>query len=142
MLQRWIVVPLAALVLGLGACGSDDEGGGDSGGSSGGGSSESSGGGGGGGGGQTLTLAADAGGALEWDKTELTATAGPVVIELDNPASIPHAVTIEGNGVDASSDEVTGGKATVEADLEAGTYEYYCPVGTHATSMKGTLTVE
>ena len=137
-MQRWIVVPLAALVLGLGlgACGSDDEGGGDSGGGGGAGS------GGGGGGGQTLALAADSGGALEFDKTELTAEAGTVTIELDNPASVPHAVAIEGNGVDAKSDTVTGAKTTVEADLEAGTYEFYCPVGNHASSMKGTLTVE
>ena len=28
------------------------------------------------------------------------------------------------------------------AELEAGEYEYYCPVGSHRQSMSGTLTVE
>ena len=27
-------------------------------------------------------------------------------------------------------------------DLKAGKYEYYCPVGDHSETMKGTLTVE
>jgi plastocyanin len=125
-MHRRFPVLIALLVLALAGCGSDDE-------SSGGGS---------GGGGQTLALAADPGGALEFDKTELTAKAGTVVIDFDNPSSTPHAVAIEGNGVDAESDEVTEGKASVEADLEAGEYEFYCPVSGHAATMKGTLTVE
>ena len=38
---------------------------------------------------------------------------------------------------------MTGGKASVTADLEAGTYEFYCPVGNHKDGgMEGTLTVE
>lgn len=132
-MHRWILIPAAALVLALGACGSDDSGSG-SGGASGGG---------GGGGGQTLALAADPDGALKYDKTALTAKAGSVTIDLDNQSSIPHAVEIEGNGVEAKSDTVTGAKTQVTADLKAGEYEFYCPVGTHAAQgMKGTLTVE
>jgi plastocyanin len=124
----WAVV----LVLGIAGCGSDDEGDG-----------EGGGGGGGGGGGQTLSLAADPGGALEFTTTELKAEAGSVTIDFDNPASVPHAVEIEGNGVEAKSETVTGGKASVTAEVEAGTYTFYCPVGSHRENgMEGTLTVE
>ena len=123
----WAVV----LVLGIAGCGSDDEG--DGGGS----------GGGGGGGAQTLSLSADPGGALKFTTTELKAKAGSVTIDFDNPASVPHAVEIEGNGVEEKSETVTEGKASVTADVEAGTYTFYCPVGSHRQSgMEGTLTVE
>ena|SRR5215210_4244899 len=124
-MRRLILIPAVALVLALGGCGSDDDGGGSS------------------GGGQTLSLAADPGGALKFDKTELTAKAGKVTIDLDNPAAIQHAVEIEGNGVEAESDTVTDAKTSVSADLKAGTYEFYCPVPGHREGgMEGTLTVE
>jgi plastocyanin len=123
-----VLIALLVLALALAGCGSDDESSGES-------SSGS-------GGGQTLALAADPGGALKFDKTELTAKAGKVVIELDNPSSTPHAVEIEGNGVDAKSDEVTEGKVSVEADLKAGEYKFFCPVAGHEATMNGTLTVE
>ncbi len=37
-----------------------------------------------------------------------------------------------------------GASTTLEADLKAGSYEWYCPAGDHADmgGMKGTLTVE
>ena len=96
----------------------------------------------GGGGGGDLTLTADPGGAISWDKTELTAPAGTVTITLVNESTTPHAVEIEGNGVEEESETVTEGNAEVTAELEAGEYEYYCPVGGHRQSMNGTLTVE
>jgi plastocyanin len=97
-----------------------------------------------GGGGETLKLTADPGGALKFDKTELTAKAGKVTIDLDNPSSVPHAIEIEGNGVEEEGETVTkGGKSTATADLKAGTYDFYCPVGNHrAEGMEGKLTVE
>ena len=63
---------------------------------------------------------------------------------LDNPSSVPHAIEVEGNGVEEEGETVTdGGVSKVSADLKAGTYEYYCPVGNHeAEGMKGTLTVK
>jgi plastocyanin len=120
---------------------SNDDGGG-SGYGGGGGSSEESGG--GGGGGETLKLAADPGGALKFDKTKLTAKAGKVTIDLDNPSDVPHAIEVEGNGVEEEGEVVEkGGLSTVTADLEPGEYEFYCPVGNHeAAGMKGTLTVD
>ncbi len=93
-------------------------------------------------GGGDLTLTADPGGAISWDKSELTAPAGTVTISLVNESTTPHAVEIEGDGVEEVSETVTESDTEVSAELEAGEYEYYCPVGGHRQSMNGTLTVE
>ena len=95
------------------------------------------------GGGQNLTLAADKS-ALKFDKSELTAKPGKVTITMDNPSDIPHAVEIEGNGVEAEGKTVTkGGKSIATAELKAGTYDFYCPVGNHrGAGMEGKLTVK
>jgi plastocyanin len=133
---RSVATIAAILVLALAGCGGDDE-------------SPSSGGGAtstpaSGSGGETIALSAPEDGSLEFDKSELEAKAGTVTIDFDNQsASVPHAVEIEGNGVEEASDTVTGSKTSVTADLEAGTYTYYCPVGDHrAQGMEGTLTVK
>ena len=95
------------------------------------------------GGGENLALAADPS-ALEFDKTELTAKAGKVTITMDNPSDVPHAVEIEGNGVEAEGKTVgKGAKSIASGDLKAGTYDFYCPVGNHrAEGMEGKLTVQ
>ena len=140
-----IAVLCALAVVGVG-CGDDDDNGG--GGSGGGGASDSGGGAGGGGGGggkaQTLKLIADPGGALKFDKSSLSAKAGKVTIVLDNPSSLPHAVEVEGNGVEKSSSTIGMDETTkVTATLKAGEYEFYCPVDGHkAAGMEGTLTVQ
>jgi plastocyanin len=140
-MRRAILILAAALTLAVAGCGSDDNGGGGGGSSSTPASStpaSSSGGGGG-----TLAVKADPGGALKFTKTSYTAKAGKVTVDFDNPASIPHAVEIEGNGTEVETDVVTSGKASVDADLKAGTYELYCPVGNHrAQGMEAELTVE
>ena len=96
-------------------------------------------------GGETLKLSADPGGALKFDKSNLSAKAGKVTIVMDNPSSsgIPHAVAVEGNGVDKDGETVQpGGKSTVSVTLKPGKYTFYCPVPGHeAAGMKGTLTV-
>jgi plastocyanin len=82
-------------------------------------------------------------GALEFEPTELTAEAGTVTVAYANPSSTPHAFAID--GVDGAVGEtVTQGAAPpLEVELEAGEYEFYCPVGGHrAAGMVGTLTVE
>ncbi len=97
----------------------------------------------GGGGTETLTLTADPGGAISWDPGELSAAAGSVSIELVNDSSTPHAVEVEGNGVEEESETVTGASTTLTVDLEPGEYTFYCPVGNHrGQGMEGTLTVE
>ena len=95
-----------------------------------------------GGGGETLKLAADKS-ALKFDKSSLTAKAGKVTLEMENPSQIPHAVAIKGNGVDVDGKTIGNGEtSTASADLKPGTYTFYCPVPGHeAAGMKGTLTV-
>lgn len=94
------------------------------------------------GGGNELTLSADAS-QLAYDKDALEASAGSVTITMDNPSSLPHNVAIKGGGVDEKGDVVgKGEQSTVTADLEAGSYTFYCSVAGHeAAGMKGTLTV-
>jgi plastocyanin len=129
-----ILLVLAALALGAAACGGGDDDGGGNG---------SAGGGGGGGSAVELTLAADPNGELKFDKTELQATAGEVTINFTNEASIPHNVSVEGNGVDETSDTISGDTTSLTVGLEAGTYTFYCGVGNHRSAgMEGTLTVE
>jgi plastocyanin len=98
----------------------------------------------GGGGGETLAFSAPEDGSLKFDQGDMTAKAGKVTVTFDNPSSVPHAVEIEGNGVEEVTETVTGAEAPpIEVDLEPGTYTFYCPVGGHeAAGMKGTLTVE
>ena len=132
-MTRTLATFAAVLLLALAGCGGDDE-------PSGSGSGGSSG---SGGGGEQIALSAPADGSLVFDPTELTAKAGTVTINFENQSdSTPHAVEIE--DVDGSkSDTVTGGETSVTVDLEAGTYTFFCPVGTHASQgMEGTLTVE
>ena len=99
---------------------------------------------GGSGAGETLKLSADPGGDLKFDKDSLTAKAGSVTIDMDNPSSTPHAVAVEGNGVDKDGETVgKGGVSKVTVDLKPGKYEFYCPVAGHEDAgMKGTLTVK
>jgi uncharacterized cupredoxin-like copper-binding protein len=101
----------------------------------------------GGGGAETIKLGVDPGGALKFDKPTLEAKAGKVTIDLNSPSSAtaPHAVEVEGNGVEQASDTIEPGNSTsVTIDnLKPGTYEFYCPVDGHKQAgMKGTLTVK
>jgi len=98
---------------------------------------------GGGGGGEALTLTADPGGDISWEPSELSAPAGSVTIKLVNESDVPHAVEVEGNGVEEESETITAGETELTVDLEAGEYTFYCPVGDHRQQgMEGTLTVE
>ncbi len=93
----------------------------------------------------TLSLSADPGGQLTFDTKTLKAKAGTVTLDMKNPSSsgIPHAIAIEGNGVDKDGATVQpGGSSTVTVKLRPGTYTYYCPVPGHKQAgMEGTLTV-
>src|SRR5690348_8877516 len=51
------------------------------------------------GGGATVRIAADPGGALKFNQSKLTAKAGEVTIKFSNQSQLPHAVEIDGNGV-------------------------------------------
>ena len=136
--MRWMTLLAITAVLALAGCGGSDEKSSSSSGSSSSSNSSSS----SGGGGETLKLAADKS-ALKFDKSSLTAKAGKVTLEMENPSQIPHAVAIKGNGVDVDGKTVGNGEtSTASSDLKAGTYTFYCPVPGHeAAGMKGTLTV-
>jgi uncharacterized cupredoxin-like copper-binding protein len=62
---------------------------------------------------------------------------------LDNPSSVPHAIEVEGKGVEEEGETVEkGGVSKVSVDLKPGEYEYYCPVDGHRQAgMEGTLKV-
>ena len=146
---RWMAAlgVLAAMVLALGACGSDDDEGG-SGSGSGAQQEESSGGGGGGSGsgvgsgGSTVQISAT---DFKFDPANPNVEAGKVKFEMTNDGQAPHAIEIEGPSGEAETKTVQGGeKASVTADLsEPGTYTMYCPVGNHRQmGMEGEITVE
>src|SRR5688572_23426628 len=59
----------------------------------------------------TLAFSAPADGSLKFDQSEMTAKAGKVTVTFANPSSVPHAVEIEGNGVEEESETVTGADA-------------------------------
>lgn|SRR5215218_2038222 len=148
-LRRWGVLTAALLLVSgaLAACGggSDDD------------STTSEAGGGGatasqttegstsGGGGATLIETAQESGGLSFSRSDLTAKAGSVTMTLDNPSAnqLPHAIEIEGNGVEEETETTQpGDRASVTVDLRPGRYTFYCPVGDHrAAGMEGTLTV-
>jgi len=144
-----LIVLLCAFALPVAGCGDDDDSSGGGGGSETTTSGETSttedtgGGAASGGGAETLKIAADPSGALKFDKSSLTAKAGKVTIVMDNPSDLPHAVEIEGQGVEVAGDTVMrGGVSKASADLKAGEYEFYCPVDGHKQAgMEGTLTV-
>jgi len=98
-----------------------------------------------GGAGTTLDISATESGGLGFSKRTLTARAGTVTIRLSNGSedSFPHAIAIEGNGVDKDGQTVQpGGTSTVTVRLKPGRYTFYCPVDGHEDAgMKGTLTV-
>ena len=96
-----------------------------------------------GGGGATIALSADPSGQLAFDKKELSAKAGKSTIAFDNPAQVPHAVEVEGNGIEKKTATVTKGKANLALNLKPGTYEFYCPVDGHRQAgMAGKLVVK
>ena len=141
MTRRILLLMTAlALVVAVAACGGDDD---DEGAEEPAAEETTTDDGGGGGGDGTIALAADPGGDLAFDQTELTAPAGEVTIELTNDSGMPHNVEVEGNGVEEVSETITEGTTSLTVTLEPGEYEFYCAVGNHREEgMEGTLTVE
>ena len=138
-----LLVALAASVLALAACGGG-----------GGGSTSaattpaatgggSTGGGAGGGGGSTVKITADPSGGLKYEETQVEAKAGSVTIDFTNMSSVPHNVTIEGNGASGGTDTITGASTSTTVDLQPGTYTFFCSVDSHRQAgMEGKLVVK
>lgn len=95
---------------------------------------------------KTVRLAADASGKLKFNKSKITVTHGKVAFVMKNPSGSgkPHAVAVEGHGLDKDGKTVQpGGTSKVTVTLKKGTYEFYCPVDGHkAAGMKGKITVK
>src|SRR5205809_4751617 len=68
----------------------------------------------------------------EW-KVELSkrsVAAGSVTFTVENVGSIPHALEVEGQGIEQETAVIQpGSSATLTLTLKPGTYEVYCPVG-------------
>ena len=141
-------LPLLALIFAaaaLVACGGSDSGTSTTS-TSGGTAPTSNGGGGGGGGGSAVKLSADPSGALSFDTDSLSAKAGNLTIDFDNPAAISHDVAVEdSSGKElGKSDLIAQSKTTLDlSNLKPGTYTYFCTVPGHREGgMEGTLTVK
>jgi uncharacterized cupredoxin-like copper-binding protein len=105
-----------------------------------------SGGGGGGGASSTVQLAADPS-QIAFDTRSLTAKAGNVTIDFNNPnQALGHDVCVEAAGENelGCSKVVTGSSTTLDLkNLKPGTYTFYCNVDSHKQAgMEGTLTVQ
>ena len=150
MNRKLLAMALASAALALGACGDDDEESSDSGSSStptteaappAETTTEEAG---GAGAGSELKVDADPSGQLKFVPDTLEGKAGKVTITMANPSDLPHAIEVEGNGVEEEGETVEkGGKSVVTAELKPGEYEFYCPVPGHKEGgMQGTLTVK
>ena len=91
----------------------------------------------------TLEIPADPGGALAYVFADATAQPGQLEINSPNESSVPHNIALEGGGVNEVGPVVdNGGVSTVEVDVDAGKYQFFCTVTGHrAAGMEGTLTV-
>lgn len=68
---------------------------------------------------------------------------GTYTFDATNDGGVDHAFEIEGGGVEEETETVGPGESTsLTVDLEAGTYEMYCPIGNHRDlGMTGEVTV-
>lgn len=122
------LVLVAVLVLAaplLSGCGSEDDG--DEGGDS--------------AGGQSVELVAT---EFAFDPADVSVDeAGETTFTVSNEGQFPHALEVEGGGVEEGTDELAPGESgSVTVELEPGEYELYCPVDDHRDQgMVGTLVV-
>jgi plastocyanin len=91
----------------------------------------------------TLQVSADPTGQLKFEQTSLSAMAGKVTIDFDNPSPLEHDVTITaGQGSLGGTKTVANGKVSAVVDLKPGNYTFYCSVDAHRQAgMEGKLTV-
>lgn len=95
-------------------------------------------------GGSTVEVSADPSGQLKYQQASLTAAPGTVRIEFDNPAPVPHDVTIvRGSQKLGATKIVTEAKTSTEVVLQPGAYVFYCSVNGHRQAgMQGQLSVQ
>jgi uncharacterized cupredoxin-like copper-binding protein len=80
---------------------------------------------------------------FKFTPSDVNVKAGQVAFRLTNDGGAPHALEIEGNGIEKETKVINGGQtAVLGVTLKPGTYEMYCPVDGHRQQgMEGTLTV-
>src|SRR6266566_3190990 len=69
---------------------------------------------------------------LPWkvELSERRIAPGVVTFTVMNAGSIPHALEVEGEGIEQETEVIQpGARATLTLTLKSGTYEVYCPVG-------------
>lgn len=73
-----------------------------------------------------------------------TLPAGRMTFRVENAGSEQHAFEIEGNGIEAKTENLPrGNSASLDVELKPGTYTIYCPVDGHKDKgMKQTLVVK
>jgi len=92
-----------------------------------------------------VKIAADPSGQLAFTQTKIDAPAGNDTIDFENASTVGHNVEIEdSSGEDvAGTDTITDGKTSTTADLQPGTYTFYCSIPGHREAgMEGTITVK
>jgi len=91
-----------------------------------------------------LQINADPGGQLAYVTDKATASPGEVTFRMENESSIDHDIALKQQGRELGKGQVVnqGGVSEFSADVQPGTYEYFCTVQGHEQAgMKGTLTV-
>ena len=91
------------------------------------------------------SIAADPSGQLKFTKKTLSAKAGKVTVDFTNMSSTGHNFTIQkgtSGAVVGATPTFSGGSKTLSVNLKPGTYTFFCSVPGHrAGGMVGTLTV-
>jgi plastocyanin len=93
---------------------------------------------------QTIEVSSPVDGGLIFEPSELSAKAGAVTVEYDNPSPVQHSVAIEAGSETLAESEIgTETTLTASAELDPGDYVFYCTVPGHREAgMQGTLTVK
>ena len=91
-----------------------------------------------------LQIDADPTGQLAYVSNKATGQPGPVTFKMQNKASVPHDLVVQGPGVQGKTPiQQGGGVGQFKATLKAGTYTYFCSVDGHrAAGMQGKITVK
>lgn len=71
-------------------------------------------------------------------------TPGTYAFEVVNEGQVSHALEIEGEGIEEETETLDPGeRASLSVELEAGSYELYCPVGNHRErGMTGKIEIQ
>jgi plastocyanin len=94
---------------------------------------------------ETLDVTSPVSGELKFDPSDLSAKAGTLEIDYDNPSTVPHSIALaDESGAILDESQIGANETfTVTADVKPGTYVYYCTVPGHRESgMEGKLTVK